>query len=109
MNIGDIVIVREDAENWSQSFMQKRKFIVVDIIGPDSQWVPLPAHDREYGRANCFYYYTLRTYNWPQKIKEDVFSRGKDFVFITKAESKELIILDKEFIKNNTLRKFKLQ
>lgn len=93
MNIGDIVIVREDAENWSRSFMQRRKFILVDS---DS--------GRRLG-----YDYVLRTYNWPQSLMDEVFCSKNNLVFITKAESKDLVVLDKEFIENKTLRKFKLK
>jgi len=90
MNIGDIVIVREDAENWSQSFMQRRKFILVDCRRLD-------------------YDYALKPYNWPQSLMDEVFCSKNNLVFITKAESKDLVVLDKEFIENKTLRKFKLK
>lgn len=91
MSIGDIVIVREDAENWASCFMQKRKFIVNDFISRDG------------------YDYALRTYNWPQKLKEDVFSNNNDFVFINESDRRDLIILDREFIKINPIQKLKLQ
>ena len=100
MNIGDIVIVREDAENWSRSFMQRRKFILVDCRRLD-------------------YDYALKPYNWPQSLMDEVFAYNlyyvkqicskNNLVFITKAESKDLVVLDKEFIENKTLRKFKLK
>ena len=91
MNIGDIVIVREDAENWSRSFMQRRKFILVDS-----------------GRR-LDYDYALKPYNWPQSLMDEVFCSKNNLVFITKAESKDLVVLDKEFIENKTLRKLKLK
>ena len=93
MNIGDIVIVREDAENWSRSFMQRRKFILVDS---DS--------GRRLGLD-----YSLKPYNWPQSLMDEVFCSKNNLVFITKAESKDLVVLDKEFIENKTLRKLKLK
>ena len=88
MNIGDIVIVREDAENWSRSFMQRRKFILVDCRRLD---------------------YALKPYNWSQSLMDEVFCSKNNLVFITKTESKDLVVLDKEFIENKTLRKLKLK
>lgn len=93
MNIGDIVIIKEDAENWSRSFMQRRKFILVDS---DSV--------RRLGLD-----YSLKPYNWSQSLMDEVFCGKNNLVFITKAESKDLVVLDKEFIENKTLRKFKLK
>ena len=40
---------------------------------------------------------------------DEVFCAKNNLVFITKAESKDLVVLDKEFIENKTLRKFKLK
>ena len=105
MNIGDIVIVREDAENWSQSFMQRRKFILGDQTGLDTLVVRV---DSDSGRRLGLDY-SLKPYNWPQSLMDEVFCAKNNLVFITKAESKDLVVLDKEFIENKTLRKFKLK
>ena len=86
MKIGDIVIVKEDAD-WSPDFKEKRKFVVVDLTNRDN------------------YDYILKTYNWPQNLKDEVFKGHNDFVFITESEVKELIILDREFIRINPIEK----
>jgi hypothetical protein len=40
---------------------------------------------------------------------DEVFCSKNNLVFITKTESKDLVVLDKEFIENKTLRKLKLK
>ena len=71
--------------------MQKRKFIVNDFT------------------THHGYDYVLRTYNWPQSLKENLFNDNNDFVFITERDSKELIILDREFIKINPIQKLNIE
>ena len=88
MNIGDIVIVKED-KDWSINFKQKRKFIVVDFTSRDG------------------YDYVLRTYDWPHGLKHEVFNGHNDIVLITESESKDLIILDREFVKLNPIEKLR--
>lgn len=90
MKLGDIVIVKEDAD-WFPEFKQNRKFIVVDFVRRDN------------------YDYVLQTYNWPQSLRENVFNIHNDFVYITETDSEELIVLDREFVKMNPMEKIKIQ
>lgn len=85
MKIGDVVIVKENAD-WSPEFKQKRKFIVVKVLHGDDS-----------------YDYCLKSYNWSRSLKDEVFNGMNDYVYILESDVKDLIILDKEFIKTKPL------
>jgi hypothetical protein len=90
MEIGDIVIVREDTD-WFSEFKKNRKFIVTST----EPW------KKEFS-------YVLEPYEWPKHILREVFNTCKT-ILITESETDDLILLDKEFIKNKIIRKLELQ
>jgi len=90
LKVDDIVIVKEDAD-WSPKFKHNRKFIVSDFTNRDN------------------FNYALRTYNWPYNLRNEVFNNSNDYVFITELDAEDLIVLDKNFIKDNTIKKLEIQ
>lgn len=89
MKIGDIVIVKEYAD-WYSEFKKNRKFIVTDT----EPW------RKEFS-------YVLTPHNWPEDILNEVFNSCKT-IMITSKDTDELILLDKELIKNRMVRKLEI-
>lgn len=90
MNIGDIVIVKENAD-WSPDFKQERKFIVLDLTNHEN------------------FDYILKTYDWPDSLRNEVFNNSNDYVLITEEDVQDLIKLDKPLVISKPLKKLEIQ